>query len=103
MLQNKHEKGNLHGPHDGRDLQYTPARRYKWPTEYTGGGLADGLDGSVDEDGFFMSVGKIVCGHSGAEEGDDEEEGAEDCEKESDYKPANIMWSEKEESWETGR
>ena len=34
------------------------------------------MDGSVDEDGFFVSVGEVVCGDSGAEEGDDEEEGA---------------------------
>ena len=74
MLQNKHEKSNLHSPHHGRDLQYAPARSNEGPTEYTGVGLADGLDGLVDQDGFFVSVGEIVCGHSGTEEGDDEEE-----------------------------
>ena len=31
-----------------------------------------------------MSVGEIVCRDSGAEEGDNEEEGAQDCKEESD-------------------
>ena len=78
MPQDEDQQRNFNRPYDDSNLQHTPPgcdeRAAKNPPIL----LPDCPDGAVEERSFLVSVGKVVVGLAGPEEGDDEEEGTKD-------------------------
>lgn len=84
LFQDQRKQRYLHGSNNDCNLNYAPPSRHEWAAEDARALLAFRLDCVVEGVCFLVPVSEVVVGVPRAEEGDDEDEGAEDGEKQPD-------------------